>query len=65
VDSRKPCAALIASVESILVQPAGLAAAGGATAAGFWSLVPAVGGALIGAEILAPGPRTPAPLSPS
>jgi hypothetical protein len=65
VDSGKPCAALIASVESILAQPAGLAAAGGLSAAGFWSLVPPAAGALIGAEILKPGPATPTPLSPS
>ena len=66
VDSRKPCAALIASVESILVQPASVAAAGGAGAAGAWSAVPAIGGALIGYEILKPEKGPPAtPLSPS
>jgi hypothetical protein len=69
VDSRKPCAALIASVESILVQPAGVALAGGAGAAGgFWSVVPAIGGAAIGAAIISGAsgnPPPPTPLSPS
>jgi hypothetical protein len=68
VDSRKPCAALIASVESILVQPAaGLASAGAGSAAGFWNVVPAIGGAAIGAAILGDrnNPPPPTPLSPS
>lgn len=68
VDSRKPCAALIASVESILVQPAGAAIAGSAGAAGFWNLVPVLGGIAIGAAIVSPSsgpPPAPTPLSPS
>lgn len=68
VDSRKPCAALIASVESILVQPAvGLASAGTGGAAGFWNVVPAIGGAAIAAGILGDrsNPPPPTPLSPS
>lgn len=65
VDDNKPCAALIAQVQSILVQPAGISLAG-AGAPGFWQVVPAVGGALIGAEILRPSPTPPqTPLSPS
>jgi hypothetical protein len=65
VEDDKPCAALIAQVQSILVQPAGLSLAG-AGAAGFWQVVPAIGGALIGAEILRSSPTPPqTPLSPS
>jgi hypothetical protein len=61
VDSRKACAALIAGVESILVQPASLAAAGGA--AGL--LIPGIGGAAIGIAIVGANRDTPTPLSPS
>ena len=65
VDSRKPCEALILSVESILVQPVGLAAAGGA--AGFWPIVPVLGGIAIGVAIGNGGGSSPppTPLSPS
>ena len=64
VDNDKPCAALIAQVESILVQPSGLAVVLGPGA--FWNVLPAVGGALTGAEILRPSPTPPqTPLSPS
>ena len=63
VDSNKPCAALIAQVQSILVQPSELAAP---FALGFWNVLPAVGGAVTGAEILRPSPTPPqTPLSPS
>jgi hypothetical protein len=68
VDARKPCAALIASVESILVPPAGAVMAGSAGAAGFWNVVPALGGLAIGAAIASPSsgpPPAPTPLSPS
>jgi hypothetical protein len=72
VDSRKPCEALVASVESILVQPAELAAAGG-----YWAVVPVILGGLFGAPVVlpggpsvgvnlrGPGGPTPTPLSPS
>jgi hypothetical protein len=64
VESNKPCAALIAQVQSILVEPSGLAVAFGPL--GFWNVLPAVGGALTGAEILRPSPTPPqTPLSPS
>lgn len=64
VDSRKPCAALIASVESIL-QPAVVAEGTGAIGV-FWPLVPAIGGAAVGGAVLKPSdPEPPKPLSPS
>ena len=63
VEADKPCAALVAQVQSILVQPAELAAP---FALGFWNVLPAVGGVLTGAEILRPSPTPPqTPLSPS
>jgi hypothetical protein len=66
VEDNKPCAALIAQVQSILVQPASISLAGAGGAAGFWQVVPAIGGALIGVEILRPSPTPPqTPLSPS
>ena len=66
VELDKPCAVLLAQVQSILAQPVGLTVAGGASAGGFWGVLPAVGGALIGAEIVRPAPTPPpTPLSPS
>lgn len=67
VEKDKPCAALIAQVQSILVQPPGIALAGGLGAAsGFWNVLPAVAGAAIGVETLRPSPAPPqTPLSPS
>lgn len=65
VETGKPCAALVASVQSILVPPAGVMAAGGSVGAGaFWSVLPALGGAAIGVEILQRD-RQKQPVSPS
>ena len=61
VEVGKPCAALFA--ESILVEPAGIAAVATAPAA-FWSFVPVIGGAAIGLEILKDN-REKNPVSPS
>ena len=64
VNADKPCAALIAQVESILVQPAGVSLAGAGIA--FWPLLPAAGAVAIGSEVLRPSPTPPTtPLSPS
>ena len=67
VESDKPCAALIAQVQSILVPPPAVALAAGPAGSGFWNAVPIIGGVLIGVEILrpSPSPPPPAPLSPS
>jgi hypothetical protein len=65
VETDKPCAALVAQAQSILLEPAGTALGGGSVAAViFWTALPALGGAAIGGEILRPSPPTP-PLSPS
>jgi hypothetical protein len=53
VESGKPCTALVAQAQSILLEPEGMALAGGA--GGFVGLtvaIPAVGGGLIGLQIL-------------
>ena len=68
VESDKPCAALVAEAQSILVEPAGTALSGGSVVAViFWTALPAVGAGAVGAEILF-GPK-PTPqgtsLSPS
>ena len=68
VESEKPCAALVAEAQSILVEPAGTALSGGSVIAViFWTALPAVGAGAVGAEILF-GPK-PTPqgtsLSPS
>jgi hypothetical protein len=68
VESEKPCAALVAEAQSILVEPAGTALSGGSVLAViFWTALPAVGAGAVGAEILF-GPK-PTPqgtsLSPS
>jgi len=62
VEDNKPCAALIAQVQSIL--PAGGAATQGAFFA-FWGILPAVGGAAVGAAVASPSPTPTPPLSPS
>jgi hypothetical protein len=62
VEDNKPCAALIAQVQSILVEPSGLAVAGLGV---FGNVLPALGGGLIGAEVLRPSPTPQTPLSPS
>jgi hypothetical protein len=65
VDEQKPCAALIAQAQSILAEPAGMAAA--ATAGGLAAysvLLPALGGGLLGVEIIK-GMRESLPVSPS
>jgi hypothetical protein len=61
VERDKPCAALIASVQSILVQPAAAIVAGPAF---FWTTAPAIGGAGVGLGILQ-DTRGKNPLSPS
>ena len=61
VERDKPCAALIASVQSILVQPAAVAVVGPAF---FWTTAPAIGGAGVGLSILQ-DTRGKNPLSPS
>jgi hypothetical protein len=61
VERDRPCAALIASVQSILVQPAAVAVAGPAF---FWTALPAIGGAGVGLGILQDA-RGKDPLSPS
>ena len=65
VEVGKPCAALIAQAQSILMTPAGatLASAAGGAAL-FSTLLPALGGAAIGIGILQ-GEREKTPLSPS
>lgn len=61
----KPCAALIAQAQSILMEPAGTAlASASAGAVLFWSTLPALGGAAIGLKILEDD-RRKTPLSPS
>ena len=60
VERDKPCAALIASVQSILVQPAAVAVG----PALFWTTLPATGGAAIGIGILQ-DTRGKNPLSPN
>ncbi len=61
----KPCAALIAQAQSILMEPAGAAlASASAGAVLFWSTLPALGGAAIGLKILEDD-RRKTPLSPS
>ena len=65
VEVGKPCAALIAQAQSILMEPAGGALAGASTGALlFWSTLPAVGGAAIGLKIIEED-RRKTPLSPS
>lgn len=63
VERGKPCAALMAQVESLLVESSA-AVAGMAPAASFWSLVPAAGGATMGIEMLRRD-RERRPVSPS
>jgi hypothetical protein len=69
VETDKPCAALVAQTQSILVEPAGTALSGGsAVAVIFWTTLPALGAGAVGAEILfgpKPTPLGPTPLSPS
>jgi len=62
VEDNKPCAALLAQVQSILVQPAETSLA----AFAFWPLLPVAGAGGIGADFLRPGPGpTATALSPS
>lgn len=60
VEKDKPCAALIASVQSILVQPAAVAVGPGF----IWTALPAAGGAGVGLNLLQ-DTRGKTPLSPS
>ncbi|MBC8023668.1 MAG: hypothetical protein H7Y14_11145, partial [Burkholderiales bacterium] len=65
VETGKPCAALMAQAQSILLEPAGAmtaSAAGGAML--FWTALPALGGAAIGLGFLQDS-REKTPLSPS
>ena len=65
VEIDKPCAALVAQAQSIIMEPAGAALAGASAGAVlFWSAVPALGGAAIGLKIISDD-RRKAPLSPS
>lgn len=61
VERDKPCAALIASVQSILVQPAAAIVAGPAF---IWTAAPAIGGAGVGLGMLQ-DTRGKTPLSPN
>ena len=72
VETDKPCEALIAQANSILVEPAGTALGGGSVVAViFWTGLPAVAAGAVGAEILfkptpaGVNPLGPTPLSPS
>jgi len=65
VEVDKPCAALIAQAQSVLVEPAGTAL--GAAPVFFWVVLPAVGVSTVGANVLlgpGPSPQTLS-LSPS
>ena len=65
VETDKPCAALIAQAQSVLVEPAGTALA--ASSVFFWVVLPAVGVSTVGANVLlgpGPSPQTLS-LSPS
>jgi hypothetical protein len=64
VETDKPCAALVAQAQSILMEPSGAALAGASGAILFWSALPAVGGAAIGLKIIEDD-RRKTPLSPS
>ena len=65
VEDGKPCAALIAQAQSILVEPAGTALAGASTGVVlFWSSVPVISGAAVGLKIIEDD-RRKTPLSPS
>ncbi len=65
VEVDKPCAALIAQAQSILVEPAGATLAGASAGAVlFWTTMPALGGAAIGLKIIEDD-RRKTPLSPS
>jgi len=68
VEMDKPCAALIAQAQSVLVEPAGTALnAASASAVFFWVVLPAVGVSTLGANVLlgpGPSPQTLS-LSPS
>lgn len=53
VETGKPCSALVAQAASILAEPAGMAAAGGATGlAAFSATLPAIGGGLTGLGVI-------------
>ena len=65
VEVDKPCAALIAQAQSILMEPAGAALASASTGVVlFWSTLPAMGGVAVGLKILQDD-RDKTPLSPS
>jgi hypothetical protein len=65
VETDRPCAALIAQAQSILMEPAGAALAGASAGAIlFWTTVPALGGAAIGLKMI-DDDRRKSPLSPS
>jgi len=65
IDDEKPCAALVAQAQSILAEPAGAAAASAAgSLAVYAAFLPALGGGLLGVEILK-GLRESQPVSPS
>ena len=64
VEVDKPCAALLAQAQSILMEPAGALASASLGAVLFWTAVPAVGGAAVGLQILQDD-RAKTPLSPS
>lgn len=65
VETDKPCAALVAQAQSILLEPAGAALAGASAGAVlFWTTLPALGGTAIGLQLL-DDQRRGSPLSPS
>jgi hypothetical protein len=64
VEDGKPCAALVAMPQSILMTPAGAAVAGGATGLLLGTALPVVGGAAVGISILT-DERRKTPLSPN
>ena len=52
VEHGKPCAVLMAQVESLLVEPSAGAIAGAGSGGSFWTLLPPAAGAAIAIEIL-------------
>jgi hypothetical protein len=65
VEVDKPCAALIAQAQSILMEPAGATLVGGTAGVFiFWSTVPVLSGAVIGIKMIEDD-RRGSPLSPS
>ena len=67
VETDKPCEALIAQAQSVLVEPAGTGLNAASSAVFFWVVLPAVGVSTVGANVLlgpGPSPQTLS-LSPS